>query len=352
MHDTDSFPTLSERINSWGLSARSVVKDADRKAKPETIDPASVPRTQSVMELIEAQIKGTMKRANGKRLTSALSRAIDSITEDLSFEGVQLRHPQIWFLHPIEVVTEQVAAMKYRNLQLRQVIDEQLLRSLLAEAQDLDPDEIPPKDISTPVKLRKYIGEVFYDFEDEDEEEKSTTPFADRIEELLYDRLYLPLDPNSKRIIEKTSHISVIYDTLTERFREVRKPNDGKVQYRTVWSLLHLQQFYELYDRLGGVDGAASGIACKHIGNLFEIVGSRFGILDRVPEDERVQLPDGNTARLRMHLRSMDTSEFRKGTNPIKALMAERNYYRSSDEGVHIDYASLEDVLDDGWALD
>ena len=357
MHERDDFPTVSERISSWGQSARAVVEQGERKAQRDSIDPASVPRDQSVLELLQNEIKATMKRATGKRLENAVSLAINNVVEDLTFEGVELRHPELWFRHSIEMVAAQVAAMKYRNLEQRQIIDEHLLRFVIAEAQDLELEELSLEELDTPIKLRNYLNEAFYGVDDQDDEEdnepgeRSSTPFADNLEDLLYRELYLPLDDNSKATIEQASHIGVIYNTLNERFREVRKPNDCKVQYGTVWSPLHVQQFHELYEKLGGVDGAAVGIAMKHLGDPFEVLGTRFGILDRVPKEEQGELAHGRPSPLRVYLRTSQQpyspSEF-----PFERLGKELEEYRRSKESIYFDYSSPEALLDEGWALD
>ena len=180
----------------------------------------------------------------------------------------------------------------------------------------------------------------------------SDTPFADRLMRFLYDDFYVLLDTDSKHVIESASRMSLIYDTLTECFQEARAANDAMVQYGSVWSLMHLEQFRELYDQLGGVDGIAAGLALKHRSELFKVLGSRHGILDRVPDDEQLKLPDGGTASVRVHLRTLDRNEMPSAANPMMAQVKERDIYRESKDSIHFDYSSPEALLDDGWVLD
>lgn len=46
-------------------------------------------------------------------------------------------------------------------------------------------------------------------------------------------------------------------------YRGGRRADRGKVQYGAVWSRLHVEQFSELYDHPGGVDGAAGPLRRK-----------------------------------------------------------------------------------------
>ncbi|MEX2445196.1 MAG: hypothetical protein WD492_16450, partial [Alkalispirochaeta sp.] len=268
--------------------------------------------------------------------------AITELNGDfLSQHGVELRHVDIWCLYPVEIVHAQVAAMKHRNQQISGRITPQDFVNWLEEygVADHTPDEIEKKS-----DLREAIEQEW------NLDRQSATPMADILQEFA-DDWYINLSSSELRELERKRTLTSICNYLTEKLHE-RTPNDGFVQYGTMRGGARMQQEREQFiDRWGGIHGAGAGLAVKHIEELFDILGSTFGILDRVPEEDRTGPLEGAHAPIRIWLRTAPR-DITKGTYGLASLSKERNYYQAASNPPHLDYRDHDAMLDDGWVLD
>lgn len=101
----------------------------------------------------------------------------------------------------------------------------------------------------------------------------------------------------------------------------------------------------------GGIHGIGAGLATKHISELFEMLGSNFGITDRVPEADQTGPLEDARAPIRIWLRSAP-EEVTEGLGMFALLSKELEYYQANPDSPHVDYYDHDAMLDDGWVLD
>jgi hypothetical protein len=253
--------------------------------------------------------------------------------------GVELRHPEIWFLYPAEVVHAQLDAMMYRNRQITGVITPQAFAEWLHEhgADERTPEELHKKSI-----IRDAMAEA-WNMDDE-------LQYADIIQ-YFADEYYVHLTGIERHQLERKYTLETICEFLTEKLHQ-RSPNDGLVQYGVMYGADRMEQEREQFqDQWGGIKGIGAGLAAKHISHLFRIFGSTYGILDRVPEEERTGPLEGARAPIRIWLRTAP-EEVTEGLGMFALLSKELEYYQGHPDSPHLDYYDHDATLEDGWVLD
>lgn len=340
------FPSLREFMEGIIATTRRVVNRDARSSEPKQPDIDSMSPATTVMAIIREELHGTMPNASENAIEASVTDAISSILEDLEMEGINLRHPDVWFLHPVDVVHAQIAAMRYRNAVIRGHIGE---AELLAALKDFSGEELSADDIESPAKTSSTIAEVYY------LDEGSATPLADALLDVL-DDYYLDLSEQERLTLERKRSMSGVYSLLTEKLN-ARNTNDGMVQYGVLWSRSARESTLEQWDMWGGINGAALGLAVKHRPDLFEVLLDKramgiYGLTARIPESERTGGLAQSQAPVRVYLRTDRSLSMNDFASPFAYMKAELGLYEQDPSAPHFDYADIHAMMDDGWVLD
>lgn len=342
MNEQLGFPTISELVKTMLKDARFVIPQDERNDQADSIDPASISRKTPVVKIFRDAVRHYLKVSTEAVIEKHVSAAIAEFNSDQRrTRGIELRHPEVWFRYPVEVVHAQLDAMMYRNQQINGVIVPQDFVEWLVE---YGADEVTPKELHKKSAIRKVMSEV-WTMNGED-----PLSFTD-IFQSFADEYFVHLDSSQRYELERKHTLETICGYLTEKLHE-RKPNDGLVQYGSMRGAERFEQEREQFDgRWGGIGGVAAGLAAKHISGLFEILGSKFGIIDRVPEEDRAGPLKEARAPIRIWLRTAP-KEVTKGLGMFALLSKELEYYQSHPETPHVDYCDHAAMLEDGWVLD
>ena len=271
MNQQRGFPTVTELVETMLSNVRYVIPK-DQQNDADKVDPTTISRTSPVVDVFRDAARHHLKEVSEAAVEETVTAAIVEFNKDQKeMRGVELRHPEIWCLYPVETVHAQLDAMMYRNQQINGVITPQAFADWLVEqgANTRTPEELHKKS-----SIRDAMAEA-WNMDDE-------LQYADIIQ-YFADEYYVPLTGIERHQLERKHTLETICEFLTEKLHQ-REPNDGLVQYGVMRGAERMEQEREQFqDQWGGIKGIGAGLAAKHISDLFEILGSTFGIIDRVP---------------------------------------------------------------------
>lgn len=342
MNERKGFPTVTELIGTILRDARFAIAKNRRRSGVKPSDPAGIPRTTPVMDIIRDAIHHNLIESDVTEIDQTVAAAIrEFANSQKETRGLNLRHPEVWFLYPVEVVHAQLDAMMYRNQQIKGVIAPQDFADWLVE---YGVDERTPAELHRKSAIREAMREA-WGMDDED-----SPSFVDLMQSFA-DEYYIHLDSPERHELERCRTLETICDYLTEKLQE-RKPNDGLVQYGSMRGAERFEQEREQFDgQWGGINGAGAGLAVKHGSDLFEILGSTYGMIDKVPGEDRIGELEGARAPIRIWLRTAPR-EVTEGLGMFARLNKELEHYQAHPDSPHVDYWDHEAMLDDGWVLD
>jgi hypothetical protein len=205
-------------------------------------------------------------------------------------------------------------------------------------------DDISEVDVATKPKVIKLFEEEFN--VDEDDE----TPFASFMMEFAED-YGISLNEREMEELEKTKLMESVFETLSRKLAQ-RPANDGTVHYGKMWSWELTRETRQYFDRMGGLRGAGRGAPLKHCSSVFDILGSSHGLTDRVPEDERVGRLAEAADPIRVYLRTQSSGSPTDYRGLVAYLNADLAKNKDSEHAVYFDYRDVDDLIDDGWAID
>lgn len=339
--------TVTEVAELLVANARHACAEAsDREGLTERPDPASIDRARSGIDIVQEQLAGCDTQADRETVFEA---TLGEIATDLwDFKGLEVRHLEIRLRQSLERLTAQLNAMMYRNLELRVPLDTEALREFV---EDEFEESLEPEEVETPQAFIARMDELM----GTDPDEK--TPLSEALEQFL-DRHYIVLSKEELAALNRKRSMKSVFALLNQK-RNERRPNDALVQYGRVPGMHDRLQNWEVYERFGGVTGAARGLAVKHVGDLFDYSTDsktgweeRFGIIDAVPTEARSGALEQAAAPVRVYLRTDHSLSHRDFSSPIDMLNAELKIYKNDPNARFFDYPDFGSMMDDGWTLD
>ena len=318
--------------------------DADA-GRPEPIKAETVDRRRTAAEIVREQIAGCSGGAEAETIYEA---TLAEVAEDLALGGLQVRHMRWRLALPLENLATKLNAMIYRNLEMHLVIGTMELKEVVSEQFDI---ELADADLASCKGLTDRINAEMGN----DPEEQLR--LSEVLEEL-FDRFALDFSEKELAALDRKRSMDRLFALLNEK-REKRRLNDGLVQYGRMPGVRERNNDREMFERLGGINNAARGLAVKHTGDLFDVTADRpggfterYGIIDRVPESERTGPLQGARAPVRVYRRTDRSLSMDDFSSPFAMMDAELGLYQKSGDAEYFDYRDVEEMLEDGWTLD
>lgn len=160
MNQQRGFPTVTELIETILSNARYVIPDDQKDQQAEKIDPTTIPRTQSVHEILRNAIQHHLAEPSQEAAESLMPQARAEFLDDQKeLRGIELRHPEVWFRYPAEVLHAQLDAMMYRNQQIKGVITPQDFADWLVQ---FGADERTPEELHKKSQIREALNEAWH----------------------------------------------------------------------------------------------------------------------------------------------------------------------------------------------